>query len=191
MPLNSSLCSRRLEVVGARKNGSDEWLSPFFFFSSKRLCKGHAQRNEAKGSLAKIVGKRSAYCIFICSSTFMNCSMHFAAKLLPLNKVRGLPVKKVRTRTFIKIVPYRSLDLNCNLWLFFSELSATSQAMHSNSASIMQCKCTISFTIVSRGDWLWKSKQRHWSLKLANFCLVTWSRQCTFSSHNGVHPVVP
>ena len=153
MPLNSSLRSRRLEVVGARKNGS--FLRPLlpstryagysywqvaqslFFFSSKRLCKAHAQRNEAKGSFAKIVGKRSAYCIFICSSTFMNCSMHFAAKLLPLNKVRGLPVKKVRTPTFIKIIPYRSLDLNCNLWLFYSELSATSQAMHSNSASIM------------------------------------------------------
>ena len=37
--------------------------------------------------------------MFIYSYTFMNCSMHFAAKLLPLNKVLGLPVKKVRTPT--------------------------------------------------------------------------------------------
>ena len=117
MPLKSSL-RRRLEVVSARKNGS--FLRPllpstfyarygycpvaqslfFFFFLARSVFVGRTHKEmKPKAALLKLWEKRSPYCIFICSSTFMNCSMHFAAKLLPLNKVLGLPVKEVRTPT--------------------------------------------------------------------------------------------
>ena len=118
MPQNSSLRNRCLEVVGARENGSflrpllpstfdacysyttDQWLSPFFFFLARSVFVGRTHKEmKPKAALLKLWEKRSTYCIFICSSTFMNCSIHFAAKLLPLNKVLGLPVKKVRTPT--------------------------------------------------------------------------------------------
>ena len=35
------------------------------FFSSKRLCKAHTQRNEAKGSFAKIVGGKGALIVHL------------------------------------------------------------------------------------------------------------------------------
>ena len=41
--------------------------------------------------MAGMKGKKS---FFFCFVTFMNCSMHFAARLLPLNRVLGLPVNK-------------------------------------------------------------------------------------------------
>ena len=55
MPLNSSLCSRRLEVVGARKNGSDEWLSPFFFFLARSVfVRGTHKEMKPKAALLKL-----------------------------------------------------------------------------------------------------------------------------------------
>ena len=36
-----------------------------FFFSSKRFCKAHTQRNEAKGSFAKIVGEKGALIAYL------------------------------------------------------------------------------------------------------------------------------
>ena len=190
MPLNSSPRSRRLDVVGAGKNGSflrrllpctcyagySYWpvaQSLFFFFSSKRLCRAHAQRNEAKGSFAKIVGKKE-HLLHIYLQFYLHELFHaFRCQTVTSKQSPWITCKESKN-TYIKIIPYRSLDLNCNLWLFYSELSVTSQAMHSTSVSIMQCKFTISFTIVSRGGWLWKSASFKDRCLCFHFCLVTW-----------------
>ena len=164
MPLNSSLRSRCLEVVGARKNGS--FLRPLLpstcyagyiywpvaqslFFCSKRLCRAHAQTNEAKGSFAKIVGEKE-HLLHIYSQLYLHELFHaFRCQTVTSKQSPWITCKESKN-TYIKIIPYRSLDLNCNLRLFYSEPWAISQAMHSTSVSIMQCKFTISFTIVSR-----------------------------------------
>ena len=133
MPQNSSLRNRCLEVVGARENGSflrpllpstfdacysyttDQWLSPFFFFfSSKRLCRAHAQRNEAQGSFAKIVGKKE-HLLHIYLQFYLHELFHTFRCQTVTSKQSSWITCKESKNTYIKIIPYRSLDLNCNL----------------------------------------------------------------------------
>ena len=87
---------------------------PFFFFSSKRLCRAHAQRNEAKGSFAKIVGKKE-HLLHIYLQLYLHELFHTFRCQTVTSKQSSWITCKESKNTYIKIIPDRSLDLNCNL----------------------------------------------------------------------------
>ena len=135
MPLVSSysLRSRRLEVVGARKNGS--FLRPLipstsyagysywpvaqslFFFLARSVLVGRTHKEmKPKAALLKLWGKKERL-LYIYLQLYLHELFHaFRCQTVTSKQSPWITCKESKN-TYIKIIP----DRNCNLWLFYSE----------------------------------------------------------------------
>ena len=102
-----------------------------------------------KAALLKLWGKKERL-LYIYLQLYLHELFHaFRCQTVTSKQSPWITCKESKN-TYIKIIPIEIVTFDCSI----RKLSATSQAMHSTSVSIVQCKFTISFTIVSRGDWL-------------------------------------